>query len=178
MVRGVVDGARPCVRVATTPLRKRSPNGSGASASTASMVCATDPRDRSPRRAPPLPLVLPSRVLPPGYTGKETARKLSGRLVSLIDEFHTAAKSRCGRPCRFWAPFGEHRHSKAPAVSRSVARRAEAVLEGFIAPFPARDIAFEEREVCFHIARFDSSAPRFMRSRTLAVGTVSRSQRQ
>ena len=101
MVRGVVDGARPCVRVATTPLRKRSPNGSGASASTVSMVCATDPSDRFPRRAARLPLVLPSRVVPLRYTGKEIARKLSGRLVSLIDAFHMTGKSRYGRPRRF-----------------------------------------------------------------------------
>jgi hypothetical protein len=46
-------------------------------------------------------------------------------------------------------------------------KRAEAVLEAFIASLPPRDIAFEEREVCSHIARLDSSAPRFVRSRTL-----------
>jgi hypothetical protein len=46
-------------------------------------------------------------------------------------------------------------------------KRAEAVLEAFIAPLPPRDIAFEEREVCSHIARLDSSAPRFVRPRTL-----------
>jgi hypothetical protein len=89
------------VRVAITPVRKRSPNGLGASASTASMVGSTDPRDRFPRRATRLPLVLPSRVASPGYTGKEIARKLSGRLVSLIYAFHMAAKSRCGGPRRF-----------------------------------------------------------------------------
>jgi hypothetical protein len=62
-----------------------------------------------------------------------------------------------------WFESGQ---SKAPAVSLSFAKK-RTLLEAFIAPLPPRDIAFDEREICFHIARLDSSAPRFVRSRTL-----------